>query len=83
MSSGSTMRTISLRNIGAHKVRLLLTVLAVVLGTAFVSGAMMFTNALSSTFDEAISDSLDGVDVVVSTNSTGTAGCRNSRGYRE
>ncbi|MCK2201696.1 ABC transporter permease [Corynebacterium callunae] len=73
MSSGSTMRTISLRNIGAHKVRLLLTVLAVVLGTAFVSGAMMFTNALSSTFDEAISDSLDGVDVVVSTNSTGTA----------
>lgn len=66
MSSGSTMRRVSLRNIGAHKVRLLLTVLAVVLGTAFVSGSMMFTNALSSTFDEAISDSLDGVDVVVS-----------------
>ncbi|BAU96882.1 ABC transporter permease [Corynebacterium suranareeae] len=66
MNSRSTMRRISLRNIGAHKVRLFLTVLAVVLGTSFVSGAMMFTNALSSTFDEAISSSFDGVDVVVS-----------------
>lgn len=69
MNSGSTMRRISLRNIGAHKIRLFLTVLAVVLGTSFVSGAMMFTNALSSTFDEAISNSLDGVDVVVSASS--------------
>lgn len=68
MNSGSTMRRISLRNIGAHKVRLFLTVLAVVLGTSFVSGAMMFTNALSSTFDEAIASSFDGVDVVVSPN---------------
>lgn len=66
MSSTSTMRTISLRNIAAHKVRLFLTVLAVVLGTAFVSGSMMFTNALSATFDEAIADQLDGVDVVLS-----------------
>ncbi len=66
MSSGTTMRRVSLRNIAAHKVRLFLTVLAVVLGTAFVSGSMMFTNSLSSTFDEAISSSLDGVDVVVS-----------------
>ena len=40
MSSGSTMRRVSLRNIAAHKVRLFLTVLAVVLGTAFVSGSM-------------------------------------------
>ncbi|ALC06673.1 ABC-type transport system, involved in lipoprotein release, permease component [Corynebacterium deserti GIMN1.010] len=69
MSSGSTMRKISLRNISAHKVRLFLTVLAVVLGTSFVSGAMMFTNALSSTFDEAISSSFDGVDVVVTPSS--------------
>lgn len=66
------MRRVSLRNIAAHKVRLFLTVLAVVLGTAFVSGSMMFTNALSSTFDEVISDQLDGVDVVVSTNSDAT-----------
>lgn len=74
MSSGSTMRRVSLRNIAAHKVRLFLTVLAVVLGTAFVSGSMMFTNALSSTFDEAISSSLDGVDVVVSATDSGATG---------
>ena len=75
MSSRSTMRKISLRNISAHKVRLFLTVLAVVLGTSFVSGAMMFTNALSSTFDEALASSFDGVDVVVSPNGeTGTTG---------
>ena len=47
----STMNKVSLRNLAAHKLRLALTVLAVVLGTSFLSGALMFTNMLSSTFD--------------------------------
>ena len=60
------MRKVSLRNIAAHKLRLALTVLAVVLGTAFISGAMMFTNSLSKTFDSAVNNAFSGVDVVVS-----------------
>ena len=46
MAKNSTMRKVSLRNIAAHKLRLALTVLAVVLGTAFISGAFMFTYSL-------------------------------------
>lgn len=61
----STLNKVSLRNIVAHKLRLALTVLAVVLGTAFLSGAMMFTNMLSSTFDSAVNTVLDDVDAVV------------------
>ena len=66
MSSGSTMRKVSLRNILAHKLRLALTVLAVVLGTSFIAGSFMFTKTLSDTFDSAISSSFDGVDAAVS-----------------
>ena len=42
----SAMRRVSLRNLGAHKVRLVLTVISVVLGTAFVSGSFVFTDTL-------------------------------------
>ena len=61
----STMNKVSLRNLAAHKLRLALTVLAVVLGTSFLSGALMFTNMLSSTFDSAVDTVLDDVDAVV------------------
>ncbi|GAB3078295.1 ABC transporter permease [Corynebacterium aquatimens] len=56
---------VSLRNVGAHKLRLALTVLAVVLGTAFISGSMMFTNMLERTFDSAVSNTFSGVDAAV------------------
>ncbi|MHA2789749.1 ABC transporter permease [Corynebacterium sp. S7] len=62
----STMRKVSLRNIAAHRVRLALTVLSVVLGTAFISGSFMFTNSLQNTFDSVMNTSYKGVDVVVS-----------------
>ncbi|WP_245847433.1 ABC transporter permease [Dietzia natronolimnaea] len=45
------MLRVSLRNIAAHKLRLALSVLAVVLGTAFVTGSLVFTSTLKSTFD--------------------------------
>ena len=66
MGKNKTMRRVSLRNILAHKLRLGLTVLAVVLGTAFIAGSFMFTNSLSSTFDSAVSNSFTGVDAAVS-----------------
>ncbi len=66
MASGNTMRKVSLRNVAAHKLRLALTLLAVVLGTAFIAGSFMFTKSLSSTLDSAVSSAFDGVDVAVS-----------------
>ena len=66
MAAGSrAMTKVSLRNVSAHKLRLSLTVLAVVLGTAFIAGSMMFTNMLERTFDSALATRYENADVVV------------------
>ncbi|MTE12814.1 FtsX-like permease family protein [Nocardia sp. CT2-14] len=59
------MRKVALRNLAAHKVRLVLTVLSVVLGTAFISGSFIFTDTLQSTFDGIFASQAKGVDVRV------------------
>lgn len=63
--ASSPMRTISLRTIAAHKVRLFLTLLSVVLGTAFIAGSSMFTATLQHSFESVVSTAFDDVDVVV------------------
>ncbi|APA96106.1 Macrolide export ATP-binding/permease protein MacB 1/2 [Nocardia seriolae] len=63
--SASPMRKVALRNLAAHKVRLVLTVLSVVLGTAFISGSFIFTDTLQSTFDGIFASQAKGVDVRV------------------
>lgn len=65
-SSSSTLGTVAWRNIAAHKLRLALTVLAVVLGTAFITGAFVFTASLDKAFKGAVATAFDGVDVVAS-----------------
>lgn len=60
------MRKVALRNLAAHKVRLALTVLSVVLGTAFIAGSFVFTDTLQRTFDSIFEGQAQGVDVRVS-----------------
>ncbi|MFF9626823.1 ABC transporter permease [Streptomyces griseosporeus] len=55
----------ALRNVLAHKARLLMTVLAVMLGVAFVSGTLVFTNSLSSALQNSSAKGFDQVDVAV------------------
>ncbi|SEE91423.1 putative ABC transport system permease protein [Streptomyces sp. 2112.3] len=55
----------ALRNVLAHKARLLMTVLAVMLGVAFVSGTLVFTSTLSDAFRNSAQKSLEHVDVAV------------------
>ncbi|WP_072687486.1 ABC transporter permease [Rhodococcus marinonascens] len=68
------MREVSLRNLAAHKVRLALTVLSVVLGTAFVAGSFVFTDTLQKTFDSIFENTAQGVDVRVSTSERHSSG---------
>lgn len=68
------MRKVSLRNLAAHKVRLALTVLSVVLGTAFVAGSFVFTDTLQKTFDSIFENTAQGVDVRVSMEDRDSAG---------
>ncbi|GGQ03340.1 ABC transporter permease [Streptomyces roseolilacinus] len=56
----------ALRNVLAHKARLLMTVLAVMLGVAFVSGTLVFTDTLDQAFTKQSAKSYDDVAVAVS-----------------
>ncbi|MCD9875519.1 ABC transporter permease [Streptomyces guryensis] len=59
----------ALRNVFAHKARLLMTVLAVMLGVAFVSGTLVFTNTISEAYQNSSAKGFDQVDVAVSAKS--------------
>lgn len=64
-TSHAALRKVAWRSTAAHKLRLALTVLSVVLGTAFISGAFVFTASLDKAFKGAVSTAFDGIDVVV------------------
>ncbi|MFH0244046.1 ABC transporter permease [Streptomyces sp. HK10] len=55
----------ALRNVLAHKARLLMTTLAVMLGVAFVAGTLVFTATLSEAFARSSAKGFEAVDVVV------------------
>ncbi|MFF4233166.1 ABC transporter permease [Streptomyces sp. NPDC001820] len=57
----------ALRNVLAHKARLLMTVLAVMLGVAFVSGTLVFTDTLGNAYRNQSAKSYDNVAVAVTT----------------
>ncbi|MEW2563707.1 ABC transporter permease [Streptomyces griseorubiginosus] len=59
----------ALRNVLAHKARLLMTVLAVMLGVAFVSGTLVFTNTISEAYQKSSAKGFDQVDVAVTAES--------------
>ncbi|MFF9771651.1 ABC transporter permease [Streptomyces sp. NPDC014636] len=55
----------ALRNVLAHKARLLMTVLAVMLGVAFVCGTLVFTNTISDAYQKSSAKGFEQVDVAV------------------
>ncbi|WP_431950649.1 ABC transporter permease [Actinacidiphila sp. bgisy167] len=55
----------ALRNVLAHKARLLMTVLAVMLGVSFVSGTLVFTDTIGSALRKASARSYADVSVAV------------------
>jgi putative ABC transport system permease protein len=55
----------ALRNVLAHKGRLLMTVLAVLLGVAFVSGTLVLTSTLSEAFQKSSEKGYRHVDVAI------------------
>ncbi len=54
---------VSRRSLHAHRGRLALTFLSVVLGTAFIAGSLLLTSSLARSFDEILDAGVDGVDV--------------------
>ena len=59
------MKKVTLRSIWEHKRRLVSTVLAIVLGVAFMSGTFVFADTIDKVFDDLFSDVNEEVDVQV------------------
>ena len=59
------MSRVTVKGLIAHKLRLALTALSVVLGVAFVSGTFVLTDTINHTFDELFSEVSAGVDVTL------------------
>ncbi|WP_328825548.1 ABC transporter permease [Tomitella gaofuii] len=74
------LRRVALRTLAANRVRLALTLIAVVLGTAFVAGSFVFTDTLHKAFDGVFADVAQGVDVQVSTEHRGAGGVPDAYG---
>jgi putative ABC transport system permease protein len=53
------------RSLLAHRARLVLTALAIALGTAFMAGSFVFTATLSRSLDSLFAQSATGTDVIV------------------
>lgn len=59
------MFKLSLRNIWSRKGRLLLTAIAVIAGTAFLSGVFVFTDTIKGSFDQMFASAYAKTDAVV------------------
>ncbi len=63
------MLRLTLKSLWAHKLRLGLTALAVVLGVGFIAGTFVYTDTIGKAFDGIFEDAFQGVDIVVSADS--------------
>jgi len=59
------MFKIALKSLLGHKLRMLLTTFAVVLGVGFVAGTYIFTDGISNRFEGIISEAFGSIDVIV------------------
>ncbi len=55
----------ALKTVWAHKLRLALTSLAIILGVGFIAGTFVFTDTINRTFDNLFADTFAGIDVIV------------------
>src|ERR687896_360193 len=55
----------TIKGLLAHKLRMMLTALAVVLGVGFISGTYVLTDSMNTAFDELFENAVRGIDVYV------------------
>ena len=59
------MSSIALRSLVSHKLRAVLTALAVVLGVMMVAATYVLTDTIEQSFDDIFTESNEGIDAVV------------------
>ncbi|MCP4307943.1 MAG: FtsX-like permease family protein [bacterium] len=55
----------ALKTVFAHKLRLALTALSVMMGVAFIAGTFIFTDTINDTFGQLFDDIYEGQDIIV------------------
>ncbi|MBA2338635.1 MAG: FtsX-like permease family protein [Acidimicrobiia bacterium] len=64
----------ALKSLLAHKTRLILTAISIILGVAFVAGTFVYTDTTDRAFSTIMDDAFSGLDIVVSGDSDFTFG---------
>jgi putative ABC transport system permease protein len=64
------VRKVSLRGLAQRKLRTSVTVLAVLLGVAFIAGSYVLTDTINKSFDEIFEVAYKGTDVAISSSTT-------------
>jgi len=59
----------SIKNVWAHKLRMALTGVAIVLGVGLISGTYVYTDTIAKAFDNIFEDAFSGIDIVVTAES--------------
>jgi putative ABC transport system permease protein len=73
------MWRVALRGLAAHKLRLTLTALAIVLGVGFVAGTFVLTDTINRTFTDLFQQTSKGIDVAVRTKAAFTSSSNEQR----
>jgi putative ABC transport system permease protein len=64
------MTKVALRGVAQRKLRAFVTVLAVLLGVAFIAGSYVLTDTINRSFDEIFDVAYEGTDVAISSSTT-------------
>lgn len=59
------MFKIGVKSLLSHKLRMILTIMAIVTGVSFVAGTYIFTDSINKTFNNLFTDVYSGIDVTV------------------
>ena len=73
------MLRIALKSVLSKKLRLFSTALSIMLGVAFLSGTLVFTDTISRTFDDLFADVFQNTDAYVRSSSTTDLGMGNTQ----
>jgi putative ABC transport system permease protein len=65
---------VALRGLAARKLRAAITVVAVLLGVAFIAGSYVLTDTINRSFDDIFDTAYQGTDVAISGSTTGQMG---------
>ncbi|MGH3994650.1 MAG: ABC transporter permease, partial [Pseudonocardiaceae bacterium] len=67
------MTKVALRGLAQRKLRAFVTMLAVLLGVAFIAGSYVLTDTINRSFDDIFDEAYAGTDVAISSSTTGQA----------